>query len=306
MKRWIRSVFLVVVVVAMACEHGDTSPVGGDDDNNGGGGGDFFRATIAGQPWASDVSLIQVVGSPVQTAQGMLTISGSNSSSPIMLQMNLSFIHAPGTYPLGIDLATTPGGIGQVIDDADSWETWLTGSAGTVTISARTSTRVAGTFNFTATASPGTPPGTRPVTAGAFDITVATGLPPLPGREGSTCTANLGGTPWTAATVTGSSSGPGLFSFGATSLEHAISLTTTVPVVAGNTYGIPSDVTIFLQHFDSGGAWNGGAGADVGSVTITTFEAGRLVATFSGTFPSTNAGDPLVVTGGAINTFLQD
>jgi hypothetical protein len=224
--------------------------------------------------------------------------------------LHLSFITGPGTYALGVNPSTTPGGEGSVGvvtgSDLDTWETWLTGSAGSVTITTRTSNRVAGTFQFTATANPGTPPGTKAVTAGEFDITVPGGLSPLPTDAGSTLVANLGGTAWNAATVSGTGGGGGFITAGGTSLDYALSLQPKVAMSAGNTYGVPSEIDIAVQRFDPGNSWNGGTGADVGSVTIITLDSDRLVATFSGTLPPATSGVPLVLTGGAINTFLQN
>jgi len=52
-------------------------------------------------------------------------------------------------------------------------------------------------------------------------------------------------------------------------------------------------------------SWYGGLGADVGSVTITTFATNRLIASFSGTLPPLSGSSSITVTGGAINSYLE-
>jgi hypothetical protein len=168
----------------------------------------------------------------------------------------------------------------------------------------RTATRIAGTFHFTAEASVGTTPPTTSVTDGAFDITVAAGLPPLPTGVGSTAGATLGTTPWNAATIAGINGGAGSFSLNAFTNEYSITFVTKVPVSAGNTYGIPSQMDMQVAHFGTADSWSGGTGADVGSVTITTFDANRLIATFGATLPPAGTGSALEVTGGHLNAYL--
>jgi hypothetical protein len=76
-------------------------------------------------------------------------------------------------------------------------------------------------------------------------------------------------------------------------------------VSAGNTYGIPSQMSMTVIRSGTGDSWSGGTGADVGSVTIGTFETDRLVATFAAALPPLNAASPLAVTGGAVNAYLE-
>ena len=195
----------------------------------------------------------------------MIIISGYESASGRGLSLAISFFIGPATQPLGVNAGTTPGGSGTVLAPPDSWLTPMNGAACLVTLSARTANRVAGTFNFTAEAVAGATPATRVVTGGAFDITVAAGLPPLPTGVGSTMMATVGGAPW---------------------------------------YGVPSQMGITVSRPGGTDSWWGGLGADIGTVTITTFAADCLVAGVSGNLVPLNAASGLVLSGGAVNAYL--
>ncbi len=291
---------LLLVGLAAGCGGGDNGPV-----NPGGGGGNTFTATIDGQAWASDTALIQVSGSAAPTRTGTLVISGFQASSGRSLSLILSFFIGPATQPLGVNTGTTPGGTATVSATPNSWLTPLNGAAGFVTLTARTDQRIAGSFFFTADALAGATPATRAVTAGAFDITIDAGLPPLPTGVGSTAIASLGGTPWNAATIVGLIPGSGIFSLGADNTAYSISISPKLPVAAGNTYGIPSQMNMTVIRTGTADSWAAITGPDIGTVTITTFEANRLVASFSATLPPLNAPSSLTVTGGAVNAYLQ-
>ena len=188
------------------------------------------------------------------------------------------------------------------------WSTPLNGASGFVTITARTDKRIAGTFHCTtAGILPSITPPTRSVTDGSFDVTIDAGLPPLPTGVGSTEIATIGGTPFNGATIVGINAGGGIFSVGADNTVYSISLLPKIPVTAGNTYGIPSQMSITLAEMGTTNSWWGGLGADIGSVTITTFNANRLIATFNGTLPVLGgAPATMTVTGGAINAYLEN
>ena len=276
-----------------------TRPGGG-----GGGGGDTFTATIDGVAWASDAAAISVTGSATPTRDGMLVISGYESATGRGLSLAISFFIGAATQPLGVNSGTTPGGSGTVLAPPDSWLTPMSGAAGMVTLSARTANRVAGTFHFTAEALAGATPASRVVTNGAFDITVEAGLPPLPAGVGSTMMATVGGAPWYAATIVGLNAGSGVFSLNASNTAYSITIVPKQPVAAGNSYGVPSQMGITVSRPGSTDSWWGGLGADIGTVTITTFATDRLGATFSGNLVPLNAAGGLLLAGGAINAYL--
>jgi hypothetical protein len=279
---------------------GPTGPGGG-----GGGGGNAFTAVIDGVNWASDASAISVSGNSAPTREGMLIITGHETSSGRSLSLAISFLGGPAVQPLGVNTGTTPGGSGTVIVAPNSWLTPFSGAAGLITLTERTATRIVGTFNFTAAALASATPAQRVVTGGAFDITVAAGLPPLPTGVGSTVAATIGGAPWYAATVVGLNSGSGVFSLSAGNTAYSLTFVPKVPVSAGNTYGIPSQMAVTALRDGSTDSWWGGLGADIGSVTVSTFGADRLVATFNGVLVPLNAAAGLSLAGGAINAHLQ-
>jgi len=309
MKRVRILALLVLGLFAVSCG-GDDSPTGtggGGGGNN--SGGNSFTATIDGQPFKSDANLIQVTGNNPATRQGTLVITGYQTSTGTGINLILSFfISTPAsvTQPLGVNTGTTPGGTCSVIKGSDSWTTPLSGAAGFVTVTERTDKHIKGTFHCSTDGIlPATTPPTRSVTNGAFDITIDSGLPPLPTGVGSTAVATLGGTPWNAATVVGLTGGAGSFSTSADNADYSITLSPKVPVSSGNTYNIPSDINITVINKNTTDSWYGGTGADIGTMTINTIAANRLYANFSGTLPPLSASGSLLVTGGAINTYLE-
>jgi len=289
---------LLVALTAAGCGGGG----GGGKGGPGPGGGNSLTATIAGQAWAADAFTVGVTGPSTPSRDGPLLISGTRLSDGSTIVLSLAFMSGPATQPLGVNLASTPGGLGSVIYASKSYLTPLDGASGFVTFTARTATRLAGTFHFTAVESPGS--ATLSVTGGAFDITDEGGLPPLPTGVGSTVVATLGGTPWNAATIAGTGGGAGGFVFSAGNTSYLLALNPKVPVSAGNTYGIPSQVMLQVSRTGAIDAWTGGTGADVGTLTVTTLTADRLVATFNATLPHLSGGTALTVTGGAANVYL--
>lgn len=290
---------LLLIILTTGCGGGD-GPADPD-----GGGDNTFTATIDGQAWASDTNLISVSGSASPTRTGTLALTGYQASSGRSLMLSLSFFIGPASQPLGVNIGTTPGGIGTVTVAANSWLTPLSGAAGFVTLTARTDTRIAGTFHFTADALAGAVPATRSVTDGAFDITIDAGLPPLPTGVGSTVVATVGGAPWYAATIVGLNPGAGVFSLGADNTAYSISITPKIPVAAGNAYGIPSQMNLTVIRTGTADSWAAITGPDIGTVTITVFTADRMVASFEAALPPLNATAPLTVADGAINAYLQ-
>lgn len=163
---------LVAFVFLVACGGGDGPSGPGDGSGEG-----TFGATVNGQAWSADPRFVTVTAGG--TAQpGSLILSGTDfqsSTSYRTLLLTLSFLEGPGTYPLGVNVGTTGGGVGQVVvvngGSTQSWLTPLSGNAGTVTITSLTGSRVVGTFSYTADARrrprSGARPGTAPRATGA-------------------------------------------------------------------------------------------------------------------------------------------
>jgi len=280
-----------------------------DDDEPTGPGAAFNKmsANVDGQFWQSDQSAITITGDSATAPQGTMVISGTKlTGGNKNITLELSFITGPGTYPLGVSVLTNAGGRGLYSEAPNSWLTPMTGEAGTVTISTRTDTRIVGTFSFDADEFPGSTPSTVRVTNGEFDITVEGGLPALPTGIASVTSANLNGDFWNAATIIAYATVPGEFNFAGTTTEFAIAIFPLVPVSAGNTYGMPSQISLTINRIGSTDSWHSDGGPNVGTLTVTEFTNDQLVATFDGVIPQLSGGiTPMAITDGQINVFLQ-
>jgi hypothetical protein len=297
--------FTVVGTLALLSGCGGGSPT--DDGGGGGDGSADFTATIDGQAWAAEEISFQVTGSP--QVPGSLTISGAHVQSATnyrTLSLSLSFIPGTGTFPLGINIGTTPGGTGSVTVVAGassftSYATPLSGSAGSVTITTLTSSRMVGTFTFTAANIVGA--GTQAVTNGAFDIDLPAGFVAATGNNrGSTITATIGGQPWVAATVVPVGQ-TGIFVVGGQNTERSVSITPTL-VVSPGTYPIGNGTNGISVHVINTGTANswGPTNGSTGSVTFTSTGGGRISGTFSGTLaPVGGSLGNLTVTNGAFD-----
>src|SRR4029079_16671896 len=108
-----------------------------------------------GVAWASDPLALQVTGNQAvpgtQLILGTKLTGGQDSRN---VTRTLGYLSGPGTYPLGVNQGTTAGGSGAVTIQQGGvlglWNTVCSGSAGTITITSLTSTRMTGTFQFTA------------------------------------------------------------------------------------------------------------------------------------------------------------
>ena len=123
-------------------------------------------ATIDGARWESTTAS----GITSGFTGGIVYISGTGLGSASVL--NITTRLAPGTYTIG---GSPSVGCHFSESFALQWSAslWHSGSSCTVTVTAATPTRVAGTFAFTAVAAiPGSTltPATRTVTNGAFDV----------------------------------------------------------------------------------------------------------------------------------------
>ena len=276
----------------------DDDPVGPGTANN------FMSARINGEQWAADQSAITITGDATSGRQGTITISGTRVTGQRNITLFLSFINGPGTYPLGVSVLTNAGGRGLVTDPPNTWTTPLSGDAGSVTISTRTDSRIAGTFSFVAT-DPGGSTSGAVVTEGEFDITVSGGLPNLATGIPSSASAMLDGELWNAAAVGGDSPSAGEFSFAATTTEFGIAIQTAVPVSAGNTYGIPSEMDLVITLIGGTDTWHAEAGPDIGTVTVQQITDDQVVGSFEGIIPQFSGGStPMEVTEGQFNVSL--
>lgn len=273
---------LALLLALAACGGSSAGP---DDDGGGGGGSGPNRltATIDGQAFAATV----IQANPVSTVPGSLAFQGTHvvGNTARSMAIYLAFIPGPGTYPLGMNIGTSPGGTVTVATGASAFTTPLSGAAGTITITTLTSTRVAGTFSFVATATLGT--ATSTVTNGVFDVPLSTGyVVPTTDLAGSTMTATINGTPHVMATLSGIGGGASTRVVGGMNLEYSISITVG-PITAPESgpltgFAVPSR-RVTITRVGTAQSWGGSAGTDTGTLTITSISATRIAGTFSGT-----------------------
>jgi len=304
MMRLLERVIPVLVLVVLGCGDGAGDGAGGQAGGGGNPGGTSLSASINGMPWKADDGAIQVTGNPAAPRLGTLVISGLEVATGRSLALTASFISGPGTYPLGVNIGTTPGGTGQVTDPPDSWLTPLSGDAGTLSVTVRTETRIAGRFSFSADPLLGGSPAAV-VTDGEFDITVSAGLPPLPTGDGSTANATIEDSPWNAATVVALSAGAGVVSLSANNSTYSMTMTPKVPLTAGNSYGIPSQISLTIIRTGTADSWAATGGSDVGTWTVDTFSATRATGEFAGTLPKLGGGAALEVSDGSYDVSLE-
>jgi hypothetical protein len=281
-----RFTLLAPLLLLAACGGSSAGPDDGGGGGGGGGGGsgtNRLTATIDGQAFAATI----IQANPVSTVPGSLAFQGTQvvGSTARSMAIYLAFIPGPGTYPLGMNIGTSPGGTVTVATGASAFTTPLSGAAGTITITTLTSTRVAGTFSFVATATLGT--GTSTVTNGVFDVPLSTGyVVPTADLAGSTMTATINGTPQVMATLTGIGGGASTRVLGGMNLDYSISITVG-PITAPESgpltgFTVPTR-RVTITRVGTAQSWGGGAGTDAGTLTITSISATRIAGTFSGT-----------------------
>ena len=292
---------------------------GGDDSPTGPGPGPgpsttvgTFTANLDGAAWVSTTNQVAGTSSGQNQVPGVITMTGTqlvSATNYTTITITLGYIAGPGTYPLGVNHGTTAGGIGAVFAPQGSafgtWSTNLTGSAGTVNVTSLTSTRIAGTFQFTAPPQTFTSTtGTRVVTNGAFEMPLPAGfVPATASNPGSRISAAINGTPWNGATVVAVGNG-GAFSLGGTTDTLSVSITTGTVVSAGNSYPIGGSGGASMTVLRSGTSrsWVSGS-QNIGTLTITSLTATRVAGTFTATVPASagTTGSPLAFTNGTFS-----
>jgi len=147
-----RKTVLLLLCFVAACGGGSSSTTG----PTGGTTNGTFTATIDGQAWVSTTNQT-ATSSSANAVPGSVTLTGTkvvSATNYTTITLALGYLTGPGTYPLGVNQGTTAGGTGIVFATVGSaistWSTNLLGNAGTVTITSLTSSRIAGTLQFTA------------------------------------------------------------------------------------------------------------------------------------------------------------
>jgi len=281
---------------------------GGDSVGPKGGGSGALSAQIDGQAWTADASRITVTAGSA-SIPGSLVVTGTkvlSATDYTTISLEVGYIAGAGTYPLGVNLVSTAGGIGQVIQQSasafETRQTGLSGNGGTLTVNLITNTRIVGTFSFTATPIlSATYTGSRNVTSGSFDLPLPAGFVLVPANNyGSSVGMKLNGAGWNAATIVGIGSS-GVFGITATTDAYSVSLTSVTAVTGAGSYALGTNVTMSVIETATGHSW-GGTTNQTGTVTITSLAGGRVAGTVSGTLTGT-AGS-LAITAGAFDVKL--
>lgn len=149
------------MLVATSCGGSSSTAVGGTSVPllNG-----TFSATIDGSAWSAE-GRVAVTRGP---ANSLIIAAASLGRSLSFTLFNAS---APGTFSLVYSNATTLPSFAILASAGSAWTTNTTGGTGSVVVTTLTTSRVAGTFSFTAPPSPGQGTTTAHVTGGTFDVT---------------------------------------------------------------------------------------------------------------------------------------
>lgn len=268
----VRSGLLVLGMVALASCGGGDGPAGNNTS--------LFAATIDGVAWTGGTAGANA------GAGGNFSMTGAQAGSGTAIGLTLYAIGAPGTYPLGVG-PTVAGGIGVISSGASAWSTPLNGAAGTVTITAVSPTRIAGTFAFNA------PPvlqggaQQRVVTQGRFDLPVSgPATLVVPENASNKVTGTLAGAAFNAATVVSvTSPASGTFTFAGSTLNQTINVIISGYTGVG-TYALGGGAarTVALTNLASPvGSWGGTNATTSGTLTVTSATAARITGSLTAT-----------------------
>ena len=278
----LRKARLITTVMALALAVLLGPGCGGDGptDPGGSGGGDGLTAKVNGASFSAEPIGVTALGGGGPGAfviTGAQTVSGKTTAISIVL----NFVSGPGTFPLGV-LPGTIGGIGTVGESGSSWITEYTGSAGSVTITTLTPTRIVGTFSYTA--EPGSSnPSTedKVVTAGRFNVRLKGTIVPVPDHLGNKATMKLNGTFYNASLVTALTVGASSRGFSSSNTEFTFDLS-LADITATGTYSLSATPFRYMtmKNRDTDGIWTSFA-TPQGTVVVTHLSATRIRGTFS-------------------------
>ncbi len=302
------------LLLAVACGGGTTGP-DDDNDNDGNNGNngnptDVLSATIDGQAWSSPAGSATAI--QFAPKSGGYIITGIGTGVVASMTFTINFITRAGTYPLGVDGVSVQGGFAGVTGGG-TWLTPISGAAGTITITTLTTTRIAGTFSYSATPSGGGATGTRTVANGQFDLPISGNAPiaVLTDSMGSKMSASLSGQAWNAGIVSGQTTATHLALSGINNLQTLI-LTIPKPTATG-AYQLSNQPGSILMAWDPNAVAPAGPRCcygilgDVGTLTITSLTTTRIKGTFTASLrpqPGTAASGTMTISSGTFDIGL--
>jgi hypothetical protein len=223
---------------------------------------------------------------------GLFALTGIQlGGSGLTIVMTLTNIPGPGTYPLGVGFSVAGGNVLISSAAGPGWRTPQTGADGTITISTLTSSRIEGTFNFTAVPFTGGATGNKTVTDGSFalDLKPTGTIAPLPDNAGHKVSASFNGVSFNASEIAAAylTSSNGTLSIAATTNTRSLSVQFTgIPATTG-TYAISSTLPLrtlaltILNGSQVQSSYSSSATGSTGSITITSFTATRIKGSFT-------------------------
>ena len=312
-----RHVFVAVttLVSLAACgggSEGTTSPNGGSTS------GFHMTAKVDGAAFVASNPDLSPASQAAPGSYVILGLQGSTTAATI-ITISLANIRGPGTYPLGVG-PQVPGGSVILAVSSAGWASPMSGADGSITITSLSTTEIAGTFNFSVTASlSGTTPATRNITEGDFRLPVKqlVAIGPIPDKAGSTLTMTANGSPFNGAfaqaslnTISGS---PGQYLvIASTNSTRGFGITLS-GVTGPGTYALGNTSTVTRQMQFSlvsnalANMWSSVGPGSSGSVIITSLTATRIKGTFSGVLgptPGTTSTGTATITNGVFDIGL--
>ena len=244
----------------------------------------------------------QVNGVPLAATRASAVIRGAGNfilaniieGNGTQVSLRLSLIGKPGTYPLGVATGTS-GGLGDVTIANATYTTPLSGSAGTVTLTTVSLTRIAGTFSFTAQRLTSSGYEYAAVTKGSFDLVVTgTGTLDIPANANSTVSGTVNGAAFVPTEVT-VAQGPASGALVLTLRQGSRVLSVNIPGAnAVGSFPLSGATTRWIRLDDIvngfNSTWGGTNATSTGTVAITSLTTARVAGTINATLTPTFAG----------------
>ena len=159
MRPYSRLALPVAAVLAIACSSG------GSTGPKGGGGSADLSATVNGASWLGSVGAVAT--RTVEAGDTIVAIGGANTGESIIIGMAFNDL-GPGVYGIG---AAGEAANADIQEGGAVWASNITGGTGSITIDTISTTRVVGSFQYTAVPVSGsTATGTVSVTNGKFAL----------------------------------------------------------------------------------------------------------------------------------------
>ena len=296
-RHFVRVLFLASLTL-IACGEDDSQTLAPPHDNGIHG---TMTAMIKGQQRI--MTIVSLSAEPGQARSGLFTIEARTRDATIW--MKLAYVTGAGSYPLGVNTDTNAGGMVNVMTrDEDDKPVYLSTAAmsGKVLVNTLTESRIAGTFNFSATSILSDME--FDASNGVLDITVDRGLPALPTGVPNSGSLRIDGIDCTASSVIGSAVENGKFELEvACGWDMQVWVRPRTAIEAPGNYEVPADVD--LSAFRDGELFASVDGPPTGFLNVLTIDEHRVVATFGGTLTLDGGEGTITIQLGSVNTSVE-